>query len=535
MLNKSGVVPPSYTGASLLFAWIYLLFYASTAGIEAAAPVSLMSAPYTLSAACMVTTMLVIAFAPAVKPSHLTQPVTKILAPLGTSIGTLMLLVNGFDPVDGFHFALLVGGGVLTGLFSGIMAQQWVVAYCRVGLKSAICSFPTLMAVAIGVSTLVMYLPTEITYAAIVILPLIAGALFHSLRHAVEPHYDIYSQSQDAPINYVLLLLPVIVYAFASGFLDFYSQHSFYTFVFYGLIAFIPLVVAGAFIAMVNRNYAITSLLVPLCFLIVIFVPFFTSFDFSFAAQFISIGELGSEVVLFIVAIGFADFFSLSPLKSYALTRTAIAVVNGVGWYFGSFSSTAFSGLVYQQASLMLVLIAIEVLSVVLIVAIVKAQKLDPIEKPLASNEETGIRNSMEPETRNVAEGIASTMDTSPNDSSRTSGQSEANSVEALSPAPPTEAPQPPSSNADASAISDLDEQIDPFRAKCLSVGNRYGLSEREIDVLALLARGYSSARIQAELYIAAGTVNYHTRNIYAKLGVHSKQEVIDLVAGDRD
>lgn len=77
------------------------------------------------------------------------------------------------------------------------------------------------------------------------------------------------------------------------------------------------------------------------------------------------------------------------------------------------------------------------------------------------------------------------------------------------------------------------DRQIDPFRAKCLSVGNRYGLSEREIDVLALLARGYSSARIQAELYIAAGTVNYHTRNIYAKLGVHSKQEVIDLVAGD--
>lgn len=48
--------------------------------------------------------------------------------------------------------------------------------------------------------------------------------------------------------------------------------------------------------------------------------------------------------------------------------------------------------------------------------------------------------------------------------------------------------------------------------------------------MLALLARGYSSARIQSELFIAAGTVNYHTRNIYAKLGVHSKQEVIDLV-----
>ena len=49
-------------------------------------------------------------------------------------------------------------------------------------------------------------------------------------------------------------------------------------------------------------------------------------------------------------------------------------------------------------------------------------------------------------------------------------------------------------------------------------------------QVLKLLAQGYSSARIQTELYIAPGTVNYHTRNIYTKLEVHSKQEVIDLV-----
>lgn len=533
MLNKSGVVPPSYTGASLLFAWIYLLFYASTAGIEAAAPVSLMSAPYTLSAACMVATMLAIAFAPVVKPQHLTQPAAKVLAPLGTSIGTLMLLANGFDPADGFHLALLAGGGVLTGLFSGVMAQQWVVAYCRVGLKSAICSFPTLMAVAIGVSTLVMYLPTEITYAAIVILPLVAGAFFHSLRHAVEPHYDIYSQSQDAPMNFALLLLPVIVYAFASGFLDFYSQHSFYTFVFYGLIAFIPLVIAGAFIVMANRDYVTISLLVPLCFLIVVFVPFFTTLDVSFAAQFISIGELGAEVVLFIVAIGFADFFSLSPLKSYALTRAAITVVNGIGWYFGSFSSTAFSGLVYQQASLMLVLVAIEVLSVVLIVAIVKAQKLDPIETPLLDNEKAGIGDAAEPGARNEVATGASNMGDPARSPSHTSGRSEAAGIESPSSAPPDKTPQPELPCAEASATGDLDGQIDPFRAKCLAVGNRYGLSDREVDVLALLARGYSSARIQAELYIAAGTVNYHTRNIYAKLGVHSKQEVIDLVAGD--
>ena len=70
------------------------------------------------------------------------------------------------------------------------------------------------------------------------------------------------------------------------------------------------------------------------------------------------------------------------------------------------------------------------------------------------------------------------------------------------------------------------------FERCCREVAKEYELSNREVDVLELLARGYSAARVQKELYIAAGTVNYHTRNIYAKLGVHSKQEVIDLITG---
>jgi DNA-binding CsgD family transcriptional regulator len=67
---------------------------------------------------------------------------------------------------------------------------------------------------------------------------------------------------------------------------------------------------------------------------------------------------------------------------------------------------------------------------------------------------------------------------------------------------------------------------------RCQGLAATFGLSEREGDVLVLVAEGRSSARIQEDLSIAAGTVNYHTRNIYAKLGVHSRQEVIDLVLG---
>ena len=48
-------------------------------------------------------------------------------------------------------------------------------------------------------------------------------------------------------------------------------------------------------------------------------------------------------------------------------------------------------------------------------------------------------------------------------------------------------------------------------------------LSERELEVLDLIAAGYSNAEIAQELYIALGTVKRHINNIYGKLGVGSR------------
>jgi LuxR family maltose regulon positive regulatory protein len=48
-------------------------------------------------------------------------------------------------------------------------------------------------------------------------------------------------------------------------------------------------------------------------------------------------------------------------------------------------------------------------------------------------------------------------------------------------------------------------------------------LSERELEVLRLLATGMSNPDIADELYIAVSTVRSHCKNIYGKLGVHSR------------
>jgi LuxR family maltose regulon positive regulatory protein len=52
-------------------------------------------------------------------------------------------------------------------------------------------------------------------------------------------------------------------------------------------------------------------------------------------------------------------------------------------------------------------------------------------------------------------------------------------------------------------------------------------LSEREMDVLKLLAQGYSNKKIAGTLIVAPETVHKHLNNIYGKMGVHSRTEAI--------
>ena len=58
-----------------------------------------------------------------------------------------------------------------------------------------------------------------------------------------------------------------------------------------------------------------------------------------------------------------------------------------------------------------------------------------------------------------------------------------------------------------------------------------YGLTGREADVLRLLLGGNTLRKIPEILDISEGTVQSHTKALYRKTGVHTKQELIDLMA----
>lgn len=69
----------------------------------------------------------------------------------------------------------------------------------------------------------------------------------------------------------------------------------------------------------------------------------------------------------------------------------------------------------------------------------------------------------------------------------------------------------------------------DGYAARCAALGERFGLSPRETEIMGYLVRGRDLPFIRDALYISRNTINTHVRHIYGKMGIHSKQELIDL------
>lgn len=71
---------------------------------------------------------------------------------------------------------------------------------------------------------------------------------------------------------------------------------------------------------------------------------------------------------------------------------------------------------------------------------------------------------------------------------------------------------------------------LDKLSKKCLVIREAYGLSTRETEVMELIARGLTVADISERLFISMNTVRTHSKHIYTKLDVHSKQELSALI-----
>lgn len=80
---------------------------------------------------------------------------------------------------------------------------------------------------------------------------------------------------------------------------------------------------------------------------------------------------------------------------------------------------------------------------------------------------------------------------------------------------------------SNGAAVADMVER------RCKLLGEQYHLSNRETQVLFLLAQGRSRPIIQEQLVLSQGTVKTHLAHIYEKMEVGSHQEVLNIVYGE--
>ena len=81
-------------------------------------------------------------------------------------------------------------------------------------------------------------------------------------------------------------------------------------------------------------------------------------------------------------------------------------------------------------------------------------------------------------------------------------------------------------------ALRDVRLADEPERLDVREIlAERYGLTEREAQIAELVARGHTIDGVADRLALAPSTVRSYSKGVYRKLGVHKKQEVVDLVA----
>ncbi len=76
----------------------------------------------------------------------------------------------------------------------------------------------------------------------------------------------------------------------------------------------------------------------------------------------------------------------------------------------------------------------------------------------------------------------------------------------------------------------EMTQERNRLGTKCHELANQFSLTQREEEILLLLAQKKKPADIERELFVANSTVKTHVKHIYQKLDVHSSKELFNLL-----
>lgn len=75
--------------------------------------------------------------------------------------------------------------------------------------------------------------------------------------------------------------------------------------------------------------------------------------------------------------------------------------------------------------------------------------------------------------------------------------------------------------------MQSLSEELEKEKRQEENIFTQYDLSFRESEILQFISQGKTNKLIAQELHISINTVKYHVKNIYEKLEISSRKEVV--------
>lgn len=410
----------------------------------------------------------------------------SILAPTGN-------LLAGQVPSTLGIIIMAIGTGIGSSLVLLNIGRSYQATPTRV------CAMEVLGATAIAatVAIALYFAPIEAAFATALLLPFCAAFCVRKARGIlVASVTNKESLGESISSNLVLkFIVAAFVIGITTGFMrDTFTMHSndafsidnFLLFMISSIVAIVVLLPA----VVMKKTFSIKLLYKPAILVCVLGFAIAPSFGLGTAVPYmlVNIGYSAFEIMIWVVLCDIANRFQFTFLQVFGIGR-ATTLALGVG--LGSVVSRCCAGLTATSANFSILTAGIAVSAITASYLYVLTENdLDAYSSLSVAGEGTAEEERARP---------TGTADT-PGPGGRGVGG--------------VEAPQ---------------KKI-PLLERCKIIGEYYGLSKREIDVFHLLAIGRKATRIQEELVISAGTVNTHTYHIYTKMGVHSQQELIDLM-----
>ena len=472
-------------GFALARAWVYLMFIGAAASCVTWNGHPVPSAAFGISTVCLFLTM----FLPALRAKEfceaMSKPGVRWFVPALLSMGTLAIVSSTLPGMP--TQALCIMGGVTTGVGSGLLDLGYGELYRNVPSRQTAFEAPFAFLLASCVYFVSWWLPPVGASLLACAIPLVSSAILFGPLGVWSPASQ--PAVRPVPISITKFAVRVGVCACLVGLAD-------------GLVRAVFMEAGG----MVMRDfYHVPFLVASVVTVVIIWGSLIVrkTFDlrwiykvtvgimaFVFQLLPIFVGT-GAQSVLALAGYGTFNVLIWMLLADTAYTyRLSSIMVFGIGWsmitlgvLLGSFAGNAAVAAFSPFSPRMLSVVALAATCAVLCSYMFVLKESDLVQMTTQ------------------AERAEDAADAAGKDGAHGDGAGAA--------------PRPPR-----------------FVNRCRDIAARYGLTERETEVMISYAKGRSYARLQEDLHASRGTVTTHLRHIYQKLDIHSKQELLDLIEG---